>query len=64
MSALYTACMMSWLPPTKRKKTCDVDECHWETGQRSSKHTMTGFTEQGEKDVTMHLLTLKYEEMC
>ena len=28
-------------PPTKRKKTCDVDESHWETGQRTSEDTTT-----------------------
>ena len=55
--------LSSKLPPTKRK-TRDVDKFHWETEQRTSEDTTTDFTEQGEKDITTHLLTLKYKEMC
>ena len=34
-------------PSTKRKKTCNVDEFHWETGQRTSEDTTTQNKEKG-----------------
>ena len=35
------------LPPTKRKKTRDVDEFHWEAGQITSEDMMTQNKEKG-----------------
>ena len=54
--------LSSKLPLTNQKKTRDVDEFHWETGQRTSEDMTTQNREK--RMLTMHLLMLKYKEMC